>query len=91
MEIKNRMEDVVINTLDTILKKYPNCCTCEQCKKDIVVFALNHLPPKYVSTHKGDVFVRLEETYTDNTIKVIEEIIKAIELVSRHPNHKKAS
>ena len=88
MQIKNYMEDMVFEKMDKILKKYPNCCSCEQCKKDIAVLALNHLPPKYVSTDKGDVFTRLEETQIDNSIKVIEAIVRAIEIVSSHPHHK---
>ena len=30
MELKNYMETIVLNYLDVVLAKYPNCCKCEQ-------------------------------------------------------------
>ena len=50
MELKNYMEDYVVSKLDEVLAQYPNCCSCDDCKRDIAILALNHLPPKYIST-----------------------------------------
>ena len=87
MLLKNYMEDIVIEKLDEILKQYPDCCTCEQCKNDIAILALNNLPTKYLATSKDEVFAHLERTKIETTVKVVEEIIKAIEIVSKNPNH----
>ena len=87
MEIKNYMEDIVAQNLDKIMERYPACCNCKQCKKDIALLALNNLPPKYISTRKGDIYVRLEATYAETKVKVVEEISKAIKKVSKNPNH----
>ena len=87
MEMRNYMEDIVIKKLDDVLTQYPDCCKCEQCRTDIVVLALNHLPPKYISTHRGTVYARLDEMMAEKSIEVIEEIAKAIEIVSKHPRH----
>ena len=46
MDLKNFMEDYVVAKLDEVLAQYPDCCHCEQCKRDIASLALNHLPPK---------------------------------------------
>ena len=64
MELTNYMEKVVVNKLDQVLKMYPACCKCDDCKRDIAIMALNRLPPKYISTHRGSIFAHLEETDT---------------------------
>ena len=81
------METIVLNYLDGVLANYPNCCSCEKCRQDIVMLALNHLPPKYVSTDKGNVFAKLSLMELENEVIVIEEIAKAIEIVSKSPRH----
>lgn len=45
------------------------------------------LPPRYVSTRKGDVFVRVNEMSTECEVTVIQAIAKAIEIVSKNPHH----
>ena len=51
------------------------------------MLALNHLPPKYVSSDKGNVFTKLSLTELEKEVQVIEEIAKAVEIVSRNPRH----
>ena len=87
MELKNYMEDFVLQKLDSVLKLYPDCCDCPRCRQDIAILALNHLPPKYVSTDKGGIFARLEQMSISCDIEVLEEVAQAIEIVSEHPRH----
>ncbi len=87
--IKNAMEDFVIQNMERVLKMYPDCCQCEKCRQDILVLALNHLPPRYVSSDKGDIFTRLESTETEDDVQIVKEIAKAVEIVSRNPRHDK--
>ena len=87
MELKNYMETIVLNYLDVVLAKDSNCFKCEQCRQDIIMLALNHLPPKYVSSDKGNVFTKLSLTELEKEVQVIEEIAKAVEIVSRNPRH----
>ena len=87
MELKNCMEEVVQDKMDVVLDQYPDCCRCEQCKYDIAALALNQLPPRYVSTRKGDVFVRVNEMNTESEVKVIQAIANAIEIVEKNPHH----
>ena len=54
---------------------------------DIAALALNNLPPRYVSTHKGDIFVRIQEMEGKNDVDVIQAIAKAIEIVGKNPRH----
>lgn len=87
MELKNYMEEVVLQKIDSVIARYPDCCKCEQCRLDIAALALNNLPPRYVSTHKGDIFVRIQEMEGKNDVDVIQAIAKAIEIVGKNPRH----
>lgn len=87
MELKNQTEIYVLQHLDSVLEKYPDCCTCDHCKQDIAIIALNHLPPRYVSTEKGCVFAKLDAMSLEAKIEIVEEIAKAVEIVKKNPHH----
>lgn len=87
MELKNHMEGVVLRRLDSVLDRYPDCCKCDKCRQDIVMLALNHLPPRYISSHKGSLYAKLEAMSVQYEIEVIEQIAKAIEIVKKFPRH----
>ena len=87
MELKNYMEDYVVSKLDEVLAQYPNCCSCDDCKRDIAILALNHLPPKYISTEKGQIFARVESMGSQYEVETIKQIADAIAIVQAHPRH----
>jgi competence protein ComFB len=87
MELKNYMEDLVLEKLDDVMAQYPFCCTCDLCKRDIATLALNHLKPRYISSHKGDVYTRLDEMSAQYEVEVIQAIAQAIEVVHKNPRH----
>ena len=59
MELKNYMEEIVLQSMDDILKDI-NMCKCDICKMDIAAKALNDLPPQYVVTKKGEVYSKIK-------------------------------
>lgn len=85
--IKNYMESVVDNWLPKIISKYENICKCERCIEDIKAIALNGLKPTYVATQKGEVYTKVNELQTQFSTDTIRELTKAIEIVSKNPNH----
>lgn len=85
--IKNYMESVVDTWLPKIICNYKDICTCERCIDDIKAIALNGLKPAYIATHKGEVFTKLNELKTQFGTDTIRELTKAIEIVSKNPNH----
>ncbi len=87
MQIENKMERFVLDHLDQVLKLYPGCCRCSQCRQDIVTLALNHLPPKYTSSQMGDIYTRLDSYCGQEDAEIIQEIAKAVQIVSEHPRH----
>ncbi len=84
----NAMENIVDVRLSDFTAN-ADFCTCEQCIEDIKCIALNNLPPKYVSTSKGELFSRLDQVMIkQHAVDVNIAIISAIEFVKSHPKHK---
>jgi hypothetical protein len=55
--LKNYMEEIVLNLMEGVLDDI-NMCKCELCVKDIAALALNDLPPKYIVSEKGELYIR---------------------------------
>lgn len=85
--LSNYMEHVVKHMLPDILSKYENICKCDKCIDDIEALALNNLKPLYSVTEKGAMFIKVNELAFQFRTDVINEIIQAIEIVSKNPNH----
>jgi len=92
MAVINTMENVVDTALDELLKEDPECCRCEHCMNDMKCLALNALPPKYVSSERGALFSKINNTMgQQRSIDVRVACINAIEFVKGHPHHKDIS
>lgn len=65
MQIRNIMEEVVQQNLSRVLRMYPDCCTCEKCQQDILLLALNNLPPK-IYFHPAGRCLYQTEAYRDS-------------------------
>ena len=78
MKIANYMEDVTANILSDLLKRdeYKRLAGDEKIKLDILAFALNRLPPKYVVTERGHVYTKLNELREQFKTNILVEITK---------------
>lgn len=79
----NLMENMVLRKLDAAVRKF-NCCGCDRCRRDIVAFALNLLPPRYVVADVRHV-TQMEECVEEN--QVMGALIKAVLQVRSNPRH----
>lgn len=87
MALVNVMEKMVDLKIEEHISK-SKCCSCEQCVEDIKAIALNNLPPKYVSTQKGELFSRLDSIMVkQHNVDIDIAVLNAIEFVSTHPHH----
>lgn len=62
--LTNYMEKAAQRTLEEILETRPEYADFKNDAKacgDVLAYALNRLPPKYVFTRRGDLFTRAEE------------------------------
>ena len=87
MKIQNYMEDVVQDELEILLSERENICKCQKCKYDMMVMALNRLPPQYVITNRGRLYTKLTEQEAQFKADVVKELTKSILKVSRNPQH----
>lgn len=55
MKLKNAVEDHVVEAYNTLRPHFPEFCGCDMCRADVIVYALNRLPPRYVATLEGTV------------------------------------
>lgn len=84
--MENVMEDLVSEKLDEIIDTL-DCCKCEQCRTDILSYALNRLAPKYVSTDIGRAFAKLDTLSFQFEIDLMTALYESAEQVKRHPRH----
>lgn len=87
MAISNIMEEIVKQKLDEMLEDYEGC-KCEKCYADMLAIALNMVKPKYVSTKKGGLMVKIDETKPQNLVDISSAVYRAIQIVKENPRHK---
>jgi competence protein ComFB len=83
--IRNLVEDHVLAAYDTLRSHFPAFCGCELCREDVLTYALNRVPPRYVSGREGAVVteVSLEKEQSRAAIEVI--VIEALRKISVAP------
>ena len=82
----NANEEIVRARLPELLKEY-DCCKCEKCVDDMMAIALNNIKPAYVNTAEGMMFKRINSMLRQASADMDMEMLRAIEMVSGHPNH----
>jgi competence protein ComFB len=74
--VKNIVEEFVRSLYAEMRPGVKDSHDCPVCEEDVMVFALNRLPPQYVSTTKGEVLSRLDiqtgQHRTDATVAMME-------------------
>lgn len=83
-ELVNKMEEIVMNYIDSILARF-SCCKCKRCRKDIIAITMNTLPPKYV-VKKADAEPKAPVD-VDLLNEVSTAIVKAVVKVRSAPRH----
>ncbi len=84
----NVMEDLVREQIDKNINTF-GICQCAVCRGDLAALALNHLPPKYVSTEKGRLISATEKMSYNNILEIIKAIAECAEMVKQNPRHEK--
>ena len=84
---RNLMEDVVLQYVDGMMKA-DGGCTCAVCRSDVIAYALNRLPPKYVVSDTGRMMVKLDSYASQFRADVTAALSDAIRQVRNNPRHK---
>lgn len=87
--LKNYMEILVDHIMISLLAEpeYANICKCEQCVDDIRAIALNNLKPKYIASHSGMIYTKIQELRVQGEVDALAALIKAIQIVDKQPRH----
>lgn len=80
--IHNQMEGHVVASYDTLRSQVPDFCGCDICRADVLVYALNRLPAKYVVSNRGAVLtdVNLDKDQSRARIDVV--VLEALQVVA---------
>ncbi len=84
--IQNLVEERVLSAYEGLRAKFPDFCGCEICRGDVLVYALNRIPARYVASREGTVLteINLDRDQTRALIEVnIMEGIRKISLAPR--------
>jgi hypothetical protein len=80
------MEDHVAQAYESMRPHFPDFCGCDTCRDDALVFTLNRVPARYVSSRTGSVVteVNLEKEQSRAAIEVaMMEAMRKITLAPR--------
>lgn len=86
VNVKNIMEDIVCNRMESIIKKV-GCCECEHCMSDVASYVLNRIKPKYVSTVSGELYSKSTLLNQETENELILLIAEAAQIVKENPRH----
>ena len=84
--LRNLIEDHAAEAYDHLVGHFPEFCGCETCRLDVLVYALNRLPPRYVIGREGTIVtdVNLEKDQSRAAIDVaLLEAIRKVNLAPR--------
>lgn len=81
------MEEAVKKSLEELLQEsaYVDFKPTDKDRLDILAFALNRLPARYIVTEKGYVYTRSEELKEQFKTDILVELTKAIQQIRNHP------
>lgn len=86
-QLKNIVEDIARDYLNSALTLRYDICTCPTCKNDMLAYILSHIPAKYVTSEQGALHTIISQTRMEHQALIAKVILHAIELVSTHPHH----
>lgn len=86
MNYKNVMESLVEETYDKVGSSL-DCCNCPRCRDDVIAYALNQLPPKYVATPQGVIYSKTYNLGIQHHADIMAALMKGANVVKNNPRH----
>jgi len=82
----NIMEEVIRMEAPKIMNSF-GMCVCEICLYDVMAFALNNVPAKYVVSRRGALFAKISSYRNQYRTDTIASLTQACSIVMRSPRH----
>jgi competence protein ComFB len=83
--IKNMAEEHVEAAYDSLLPHFPDFCGCETCRGDVLIYALNRVPPRYVNTREGSVMTEIAMEKDQARAPMDVTVMQAFKRVAQSP------
>lgn len=83
--IRNLVEEHVIAAYNQMQSHFPEFCGCEVCRADVLVYALNRLPARYVASREGKVLTELNLEGDQSRTNIEVTVMEGMRKVSRSP------
>lgn len=83
--IHNRVEEHVVEAFDALRGHFPAFCGCETSRADVLVYALNRLPARYVASLEGKVITELQLDKNQSRATIDVAVMDGFRRVIEHP------
>ncbi|HQO37206.1 MAG TPA: CheR family methyltransferase [Candidatus Omnitrophota bacterium] len=87
-KLRNIIEDIARDFLNSALTLRYDICTCSQCRNDMLAHILSHVPAKYVTTEEGALHMLMQQTRVEHQAEIARAILHAVEIIGSNPRHK---
>lgn len=86
-KLYQNVTEAIVEEMYLEVKDKLGVCECEECAADILAFALNQLPPRYVVSDVGAAAMKVQSLTFQNDADVKSAIYKGADLIRKHPRH----
>ena len=85
----NVLEGVIRALRDELLARYTQYCSCEQCRDDVLAYALNHTRPKYVTGSRplGNAVTAADLALDQSRAELTVIVLEGMRRVAANPRH----
>jgi competence protein ComFB len=83
--IHNLSEEHVQASYESLVSRFPDFCGCDVCRADAMVYALNRVPARYVSTQQGSVITEVSLEKDQNRAAIDVAMMDGLRRISLSP------
>lgn len=84
-QIRNAVEDHVTEAYGRLVGHFADFCGCDTCRLDVMVYALNRLPPRYVVGREGSIVTDVALDKDQNRAAIDVAVMEGIRKVHLAP------
>ena len=79
------MEEIVAQEYERLLPSVQRFCGCDECRTDVLVYALNRIPPRYVAKRRGEVITAVRLQGHQNVADISVALLDGFRQVQANP------
>ena len=83
--MKNVYEEVVAAEFESLKPAIDGFCDCAVCRQDVLAYALNRLPPRYVVGRLGEMHSRVNMQRSQEVARVASVMLHGFQKVKTNP------